>query len=145
MKNKHDEGFSLIELLVAIVILTAIVVPTCSALVMTNEMNNRSDDLMKAQLAVSSAVEILMAEGISTELQKAVEENGEDTQVIVQDDTYYVKTYENEDVRFPAVKITLTEMKEKVGETYVLMPWYAVRVCSTDGLVEVDTSIRKVS
>ena len=64
MKNKHDQGFSLVEILVAIVILTAFVVPTCSALVMTARMNEKTDDLMKAQLAVSSAVETLMAEGI---------------------------------------------------------------------------------
>ena len=70
MKNKNDQGFSLIEILMAIVILTAIVVPTCSALVMTNEMNNRSDELMKAQLAASSAVETLMAKGIKEETIK---------------------------------------------------------------------------
>lgn len=64
MKNKHDQGFSLVEILVAIVILAAFVVPTCSALVLTAKMNEKTDAMMKAQLAVSSAVETLMAEGI---------------------------------------------------------------------------------
>ena len=66
MKNKHDAGFSLIEVLVAIVILAAIVVPTCSSLVLSHKMNAKTEQLMQAQLDVSSAVETLMAEGIET-------------------------------------------------------------------------------
>ena len=69
MKNKHDQGFSLVEILVAIVILAAFVVPTCSALVLTAKMNEKTDDMMKAQLAVSSAVETLMAQGIPWDYQ----------------------------------------------------------------------------
>jgi len=138
MKNKHDEGFSLVELLVAIVILTSIVVPICSALVMTNEMNKRTDDLMKAQLAVSSAVEILMAEGIPGDtgptedygiVKKTVQEpNAEGN------GTHDV-TVETD--RFPNVKIKVEPVTEK--------PWFSVTVTSNDGLVEVETSIRKVS
>lgn len=67
MKNKHDAGFSLIEVLVAIVILAAIVVPTCSSLVISHRMNAKTEQLMQAQLDVSSAVETLMAEGIEVE------------------------------------------------------------------------------
>ena len=64
--KKNNGGFSLIEVLVAIVILAAVVSPTCSALVMSHRLNAETDKLMKAQLAVSSAVETLMAEGIDT-------------------------------------------------------------------------------
>lgn len=64
--KKNNGGFSLIEVLVAIVILAAVVIPTCSALVMSHRLNAETDKLMKAQLAVSSAVETLMAEGIDT-------------------------------------------------------------------------------
>lgn len=67
MENKHDAGFSLIEVLIAIVILAAIVVPTCSSLVISHRMNAKTERLMQAQLDVSSAVETLMAEGIKAE------------------------------------------------------------------------------
>jgi prepilin-type N-terminal cleavage/methylation domain-containing protein len=62
--KKNNGGFSLIEVLVAIVVLAAVVIPTCSALVLSHRLNAETDKLMKAQLAVSSAVETLMAEGI---------------------------------------------------------------------------------
>ncbi|MBQ8834986.1 MAG: prepilin-type N-terminal cleavage/methylation domain-containing protein [Oscillospiraceae bacterium] len=64
MKQKHNGGYSLIEVLVAIVLLGIFVAPTCSSLVMGYRMNSKADQLMQAQLAVSSAVETLMAEGI---------------------------------------------------------------------------------
>lgn len=138
MKNKYDEGFSLIELLVAIVILTAIVVPTCSALVMTNEMNNRSDDLMKAQLAVSSAVEILMAEGIPNDTGET-DDYGVTTKTVQEPNENNEGTHDVtvETDRFPNVKIKVEPVSEK--------PWFSVTVTSNDGLVEVETSIRKVS
>ena len=65
MKRKGSGGFSLIETLVAIAILGMVVVPTCTALVMAIRVNEKTDQLLQAQLAVSSAVETLMAEGIS--------------------------------------------------------------------------------
>ena len=66
MKNKHNAGFSLIEVLVAIALLGIIVVPTCSGLLLSIRMNAKTEELMQSQLAVSSAVETLMAEGITT-------------------------------------------------------------------------------
>lgn len=65
MKNKHNAGFSLIEVLIAIALLGIIVVPTCSSLVMSFRLNAAADSMLQSQLAVSSAVETLMAEGIS--------------------------------------------------------------------------------
>ena len=138
MKNKHDQGFSLIEILVAIVILTAFVVPTCSALVMSNEMNNRTDDLMKAQLAVSSAVETLMAEGIPSDTP-STDDYGTATKTVEEQNSdgngFQEVTVETD--RFPNVKIKVEQVPEK--------PWFTVTVTSNDGLVEVETSIRKVS
>lgn len=64
MKRKSEAGFSLVEVLVAIALLGIVVIPTCSALVMSFRMNAKTDEMMQAQLAVSSAVETLMAEGI---------------------------------------------------------------------------------
>ena len=117
MQKKYDEGFSLIEILVAIVILAAFVVPICSALLMTNEMNNRTDALMQAQLDVSSAVEMLMAEGIPV--------GTDDT------DDYRAS------VLFPNVKIAV----EQDGSN----PWFCVTVTSTDELVKVETTVRAVA
>ena len=64
MKQNRNGGYSLIEILLAIVLLGAIMVPTCTSLVMSIKINDRTDEMMQAQLAVSSAVETLMAEGI---------------------------------------------------------------------------------
>ena len=144
MQNKHDEGFSLVEILVAIVILAAFVVPTCSALVLANEMNNRTDDLMQAQLAVSSAVETLMAEGIpASKLADGITENVTNPQ----DSTkilYSFSTYSYQDIRFSAVTISVVEVVKEIGDQYVKMPWYDVKVTSNDELVEVTTSVRAV-
>ena len=62
---KRSGGFSLIETLISIVILGAMVVPTCTALVMTIRLNDKTEKMLQAQLAVSSAVETLMAEGMT--------------------------------------------------------------------------------
>ena len=63
--GKRSGGFSLIETLISIVILGAMVVPTCTALVMTIRLNDKTEAMLQAQLTVSSAVETLMAEGIT--------------------------------------------------------------------------------
>lgn len=123
MKKKHNEGFSLVETLVAITVLALIVIPTCSGIIMAYRMNAKADELMQAQLAVSSAVETLMAEGI----EKGTPNTEED------DD--YGKTVDGD--RFPEVLIAITKSAD---ETY-----YTVKVTSVvDSDVFVDTSIRAV-
>jgi prepilin-type N-terminal cleavage/methylation domain-containing protein len=67
MKNKQDGGFSLIEVVLAMVILALIVVPTCTSLVLSFRVNAKSEAMLQAQLAVSSAVEQLMAKGITAD------------------------------------------------------------------------------
>ena len=86
MKPKNNAGFSLIDVLVAVVLLGILVVPTCTSLLFSVRMNNRAEDLLQAQLAVSSAVEILMSEGITPgdtysypDVEVRVEETDEDT------------------------------------------------------------------
>ena len=64
MKPKNNAGFSLIDVLVAIVLLGILVVPTCTSLLFSVRMNERAEEMLQAQLAVSSTVETLMAEGI---------------------------------------------------------------------------------
>ena len=66
--GKRNGGFSLLETLVSIVILGAMVVPTCTALVMTIRLNDKTEKMLQAQLAVSSAVETMMATGFSPEM-----------------------------------------------------------------------------
>lgn len=62
-KHNSTAGFSLLEVLVAITILGLVVVPIGSSLVLSFRLNARSGDTLQAQLAVSSAVETIMAEG----------------------------------------------------------------------------------
>ncbi len=120
MDNKHNAGFSLIEVLVAIVILAAIVVPTCSSLVISHRMNAKTEQLMQAQLDVSSAVETLMAEGIKAE------ENDSGKLVPMRAE------------QFPNVYIVIT-----VPETG--KPYYRVTFTSKiDNSVVVDTYIKMV-
>lgn len=124
MKNKHNEGFTLVELLVSIVILAAIVLPTCTSLVLSYRMNAKTDDLMQAQLAVSSAVETLMARGITDEYLGSL------TLVEAEDGTvdYYTSA------EFPGLRFKLAQGEDE--------PYFAVTVLDEEGQVEVVTHIR---
>ena len=62
---KNKSGASLIEVLIAIVILGMVVVPLGSSFVLSVRLNTRSRALMQEQIAVSNAVEVLMARGIA--------------------------------------------------------------------------------
>lgn len=57
-------GSTLVEVVVAITILGLVCAPICSSLVLAARVNARSEQVMAAQLSVSSAVERLMAEGV---------------------------------------------------------------------------------
>jgi len=61
--DNRTEGFSLIEVVVSIAILGIVVVPMLSGLLFSFQLNHRSDERLQAQLAVSNAVETIMAEG----------------------------------------------------------------------------------
>lgn len=121
MKKKHNEGFSLIEVMLAIVILAAIVVPTCTSLVLSYRMNAKTEQLMKAQLAVSSTVEQLMSEGITVtfvESLSAADEAGSDS-LKVSDD-------------YPGILFVIEQKEE----------FYIVTVTDENELVTVTTQIR---
>ena len=64
MKNA-TAGSTLIEVVLAITILGLVSAPICSSLVLAARINQRSREVMTAQLNVSSAVERLMAEGLA--------------------------------------------------------------------------------
>lgn len=64
MKRKNNGGFSLVEVMVAMAILTAIVVPICTGMLVSIRIHAKAETVMDAQVAVSSAVETLMSTGI---------------------------------------------------------------------------------
>ena len=111
--GKRNGGFSLIETLVSIVILGAMVVPTCTALVMTVKLNDKTEKMLQAQLAVSSAVETLMAEGINGSVDSE---------------------------RFPDVTVTVTEVKEN---DIVMPYFTVVVTSTEEPEVAVTTTIRE--
>jgi len=107
-KQKHNQtdGFSLIEAVVAIAILGIIAVPMLTSLLDSYRLNLRSDERLQAQLAVSSAVETIMAEGYNS---------GEDYRnrfpnVIVSDPLD--KDEEGNQVTGPAIRFTVTSSTE---------------------------------
>lgn len=61
MRNKHNGGFSLIEVLVAIVLLGLIVIPISSSMLVAHRINAKTEALLQAELAVSSAAEHVRA------------------------------------------------------------------------------------
>ena len=127
MKNKQEGGFSLIEVVLAMVILAMIVVPTCTSLVLSFRVNAKADAMLQAQLAVSSAVEQLMAEGIID--QKAEE-------AIAYQEGVYDIIPANGDMpetdEFPDVKIAVEQSEN----------CYKVVVTDNNDLVTVTTYIR---
>lgn len=106
MRKKHNEGFTLLETLIAIVVLGIVVVPTCSALLMSFRMNAKTDQLLQDQLAVSSAVETLMAEGIRAESLALIRDGdyGWESVTYLEGETERKETRD----RFPDVKITVS-------------------------------------
>lgn len=105
-KYNRTDGFSLVEVVVAITILGFIAVPMLSGLLKSYQLNLRSDERMQAQLAVSSAVETIMAEGYNT---------GENYNVRFQNVTVSNPLTEDEDgnpITGPAIRFTVTSSTE---------------------------------
>lgn len=63
--KQNNLGFSLIETLVAMAILAAFSVSICTCMLLSLRMNGKTESLMQEQMAVSSAVEALMATGVN--------------------------------------------------------------------------------
>ena len=147
MKNKQDGGFSLIEVVLAMVILALIVVPTCSSLVLSYRVNAKADAMLQAQLAVSSAVEQLMAEGINAErandpftkekgydviVETKTNDEGESATPETPPKNQQSETVEKDE--YPDVRITVEQVE---GQSY-----YKVVVSDNNELVTVTTYIR---
>ena len=63
-KFKERCGAALLEVLISIAILGLLTVPISSGIMMSLHINAKSSEIMKARLAVSSAVETIMADGV---------------------------------------------------------------------------------
>lgn len=121
MKKKHNGGYSLIEILIAIAVLGIVTIPATSSLLTAHRVNVQAEKMLTAQLQVSSAVETLMAEGIV---------NGKDYK-----DNAAKAAYPN--VEIDAIKATESGGTE--------LPYYNVTVTSTEeDSVFVTTHIRAV-
>lgn len=123
MKRKNNGGFTMIEVLVAIVILAGIVVPVCSSLLLSLRMNAKAEQVLQARLAVSSAVETLMAEGITEASDSYREDDFAGIQII----TSVPEASEEEETT-----------EEEIGEPL----FYKVIVSDTNDLITVETFIR---
>lgn len=110
MHSKHNAGFSLVEILVAIAILGVITVPMLAGMTAAIRVNNTAEKMMRAQLAVSSTVETLMATGISAQMNETAP-NGVTIHADKenQEDPYYKVT-----VSCGGVEVT-TYIREKTG------------------------------
>ena len=91
-KYNQTEGFSLIEVMVSIAILGFVAVPMFTGLLFSYRLNKRSDEKLLAQLAVSSAVETIMAEGFNEDWYDEDAENP--------DEFYYHKRFPNVAVKW---------------------------------------------
>lgn len=63
MKKTNNAGSTLVEIMVAMAILALVIVPLCGSLVLSARINAKAEATLQAQLAVSSVVEELKANG----------------------------------------------------------------------------------
>lgn len=120
-KNGGTAGFSLVEVLTAITVLGLMLAPIGASLVMSHRLNARSQQLMEDQLAVSNAVETLMAEGIDKD---DIDGSG----------LYQKDKWEPVEIKACQRSVDLEGSSEK--------PIAAYQVTVTSGDVEVETYIR---
>ena len=135
MKNKHDGGFSLIEVVLAMVILALIVVPTCTSLVLSFRVNAKSEAMLQAQLVVSSAVEQLMAKKINDTMAAMVLTPANDTtyDYVLLDEDGNATVVDTD--QYPDVEIVIRDEEPNDGV-------YCVIVKDNNDLVTVTTYIR---
>jgi Tfp pilus assembly protein PilW len=77
VKKRNIEGSSLLEIIIAIAVLAAVVIPVCSSLVLSHKVNAKTQQMLQAQLEVSAAAEALTARGIPSIIVETTPE-GED-------------------------------------------------------------------
>ena len=94
---KGKEGVTLVEVLVAITVLGIVTAALGGSLVVSNRINSRSEQIIKDRLAVSSAVETLMAEGIHDTTDTTSDDGLEVSIETTRDPTCYKVTVKSTD------------------------------------------------
>ena len=145
MKHKNNEGSSLLEVVIAMAILAAVVIPVCSSLILSHRMNAKTEAVLQAQLDVAAAVEYYMAVGIP-----------DDTEITGEDEDYSEETAEDTEKtvdRFPAVTVRITDIINAEPDEVNEILCYEVTFSSETGKtvdgkfvpdVTVETTIRAV-
>ena len=109
-------GFSLIEVVVSIAILGMAVIPISGGMVLSYRLNARSEQILQARLAVSGAVETLMARGIEVD-----GEGNSDVPAI--DGVKITATPPGEEDKYGAFQVTVTSTaEESVSVTTYIRP-----------------------
>lgn len=155
-KRKQNGGYSLIEVLIAITVLGIIVVPICSSLITSFRMNAKTESILQAQLAVSSAVETLMSEGITEDSDDYKKDDDRFKRVTVKTEeptepTESIPPESSESEESGAAEASESaegatpEPSEPAGGTSEGAPaYYVVTVTDKDNLVTITTQIRAV-
>lgn len=133
--GKNNGGFSLIEVLAAISIMAIVIGPICAGMVVSARLNARCETLLQEQLAVKSAIETLLAEGVSAEYN-------EEGELVITNET---ETLGNVTVEFEPYSFDDEQQPAPTpseGEEQELPIAYNVTATSESGRVVVSTIIR---
>ena len=116
MKGKHNGGFSLVEVLVAITLMASIVVPVCTGMLVAPRVNAKAEAMLDAKIAVSSAVETLMAEGIPAGQTEYTETKGNITvKVTPVDGLHYYNVEVTDEFGLVKVETSIRAVAQDVG------------------------------
>ena len=111
MKRKSNGGFSLVEVVVALTILSAMVVPICSTMVLSPRINAKAEAVLQARLAVSSTVEEFKSGEFDPD---NLPELPEGVRVAVtEEDTYYMVEVAHTDL--VSVQTAIAKIPEQEG------------------------------
>lgn len=161
--KQNNGGFSLVECVVSMAILGAFATAACTSLVLAHRMNGKTESMLQAQLAVSSAIEIMMAEGIDAKNAVLTEstrnttsetpgvpsepiKDSEGNIIIFQSGLYEEPIAVEEDGntvlidRFPNVKVSIERTKTDLTD---YPPYFIVTVTSDNENISVTTHIRE--
>ncbi len=123
--KRNNDGSSLVEIVAATAIMGVLVGAVCTSLMFGLRLNEKTDAQLQAQMAVSSAVETLMAVGIDPE------QVGEDNSYPAGEDVQVVVTAATKDTNIDG------------SPTTIPLHYYKVEVNATGTDVKVTTHIRE--